>query len=310
MYRDVFALYETTLARNPASWVAHLNLGTALDEVGETEQSVHHLQRALELKPGFPETLNSLGNGLNRLGRSPEALPLLEQAVRIEPRFASAYNTLGVALMALGRMDEGIEKFGGAVRLDPSLIIARVNLGWALANRGRFAEAIEHFEQVRRMRPDSADAELKWGLTLALQRRPEAACPISGGRSNLSPKTRACVKPWGGFCSRRGGARRRWSNSRPFCVSTRTKPVPARRSIACEAFVEVATGVGSPVAKFACKKLTNPERAVCYRRCPRPLISKPVYRSPAQQRFSAGCGRCGRSRFRRPQPRHLRRSSR
>lgn len=175
MYRDVFALYETTLARNPASWVAHLNLGTALDEVGETEQSVHHLQRALELKPGFPEILNSLGNGLNRLGRSPEALPLLEQAVRIEPRFASAHNTLGVALMALGRMDEGIEKFGRAVQLDPSLIIARVNLGWALANRDRFAEAIEHFGQVRRMQPDSADAELKWGLTLALQRRPEAA---------------------------------------------------------------------------------------------------------------------------------------
>jgi hypothetical protein len=49
MYRDIFALYETTLARNPASWVAHLNLGTALDEAGETEKSVHHLRRAIGL---------------------------------------------------------------------------------------------------------------------------------------------------------------------------------------------------------------------------------------------------------------------
>jgi len=86
-----------------SSWVAHLNLGTALAEAGQTEAALPHLQRALELKPGFPETLNSLGDGLNRLGRSREALPLLEQAVQIQPRFATAHNTLGVALMNLGR---------------------------------------------------------------------------------------------------------------------------------------------------------------------------------------------------------------
>jgi len=85
MYRDVFALYEATLARNPASWAAHLNLGTALDEAGETEKSFPHLQQALALKPAFPETLNSLGNVLNRLGRSSEALQLLEQAVGSGP---------------------------------------------------------------------------------------------------------------------------------------------------------------------------------------------------------------------------------
>jgi len=108
MYRDLFTLYETTLERNPASWVAHLNLGTALDEAGRPEQSLPHLQRALELKPDFPETLNSLGDVLNQLGRPREALPLLEQALRIQPRFAAAHNTLGVTLMAIGRANEGI----------------------------------------------------------------------------------------------------------------------------------------------------------------------------------------------------------
>ena len=60
MYRDVFALYETTLARNPSSWIAHLNLGTALDDTGRTDEALPHLQRANELKPDTPETLNSL----------------------------------------------------------------------------------------------------------------------------------------------------------------------------------------------------------------------------------------------------------
>lgn len=76
MYRDVFALYETTLARviPPVGWRTSI-LAATLDEAGDADKALPHLQRALELKPGFPETLNSLGNVLNRLGRSAEALP-------------------------------------------------------------------------------------------------------------------------------------------------------------------------------------------------------------------------------------------
>jgi tetratricopeptide (TPR) repeat protein len=165
MYRDVFSLYETTLARNPASWVAHLNLGTALDEAGQPDKALPHLQRALELKPGFPETLNSLGNVFNRLGRSPEALPLLEQAVRLQARFAAAHNTHGATLMNLQRADEGIAAFRRALAINPALTLARTNLGWALANSGRLTEAIDQFAQAHRLQPDSADVEFKWGLT-------------------------------------------------------------------------------------------------------------------------------------------------
>lgn len=177
MYRDIFVLYETTLARNPSSWVAHLNLGTALDEAGETEKSLPHLQRALELKPAFPETLNSLGNVLNRLGRSREALPLLEQAVRLQARFAAAHNTLGVALMALARADEGIASFRRALALDSTLTLARVNLGWALGNQGRVAEAVAEFERARQSDPDLADVELKWALSLAMNGQVREALP-------------------------------------------------------------------------------------------------------------------------------------
>lgn len=98
MYRDVFKLYATTLARNPASWVAHLNLGTALDDAGRPHESLPHLQRALQLKPDFPETLNSLANVLNQLGRAADARPLLERALELQPRFAAAHNTLGVKI--------------------------------------------------------------------------------------------------------------------------------------------------------------------------------------------------------------------
>ncbi len=168
IYRNVFSLYETTLARNPSSWVAHLNLGTALDDAGKPEESLPHLRRALELKPDFPETLNSLGNVLNQLGRSKEARPLLEQAVRIQPRFAAAHNTLGVALMTLRQADAGLAAFQRALEINPNLAVARTNLAWALANQGRLPEAFAQFAEASRLQPDSAEVEFKWGLAFAM----------------------------------------------------------------------------------------------------------------------------------------------
>lgn len=187
MYHDEFSLYETTLARNPSSWTAHLNLGTLLDDAGRPDESLPHLQRALELKPDFPDTLNSIGNVLNHLGRAAEAQPLLERAIRIEPRFGLAHNTLGDTLMALGRPDEGIAQFRKALEFDPALVLARVNLGWALAHSGHESEALEQLDLARRQRPDLADTELKIGLTLATYGRLPEALPHFSRAVELQP---------------------------------------------------------------------------------------------------------------------------
>jgi tetratricopeptide (TPR) repeat protein len=187
-YRDVFSLYESTLARNPSSWVAHLNLGTALDESGQPEESLPHLRRALELKPDFPETLNGLGNVLNRLGRPDEARPLLERAVQIRPRFAAAHNTLGITLMALRQTDAGLAAFQRALEIDPNLTLARVNFGWALANSGRIADAVAQFEHAHRLQPDSAEAEFKWALTYAMNGRTTEAVPHLARAVELQPE--------------------------------------------------------------------------------------------------------------------------
>lgn len=186
-YRDLLTLYEATVERSPSSWVAHLNLGTTLDDAGRPDEALTPLRRALELKPDHPETLNSLGNVLNRLGRPDEARPLLERAIQRQPRFAAAHNTLGACLMALREPDAGMAAFRRALELNPALVGARVNLGWALANAGKFADAVGQFEQARRAQPTSAEVELKWGLTLAMQSRLPDALPHLERAATLQP---------------------------------------------------------------------------------------------------------------------------
>lgn len=186
-YRDVFSLYQTTLARNPDSWVAHLNLGTALDDAGRPDEALPHLQRANALKPDFPETLNTLANVLSRLGRAPEALPLIERAVQLRPRFPAAHNTRGVILMALGRTADGTAAFRRALELDPALTLARVNLAWALANSGQPAEALRQLDQARRLAPDDAGIEHKSALVHAMAGRPDLAEPHARRAVALQP---------------------------------------------------------------------------------------------------------------------------
>jgi tetratricopeptide (TPR) repeat protein len=175
MYRDAFALYETTLARNPGCWMAHNNLAETLANAGRAAEAIPHLEEALRLRPGFPEAENNLGDDLRRTGRPQEAIPHLLRAIQLQPGYAEAHNNLGAAYMMAGRPAEGLAEFGAALKLKPSYAVARFNLGLARAEAGRTAEAVADFAAAVRLNPAYAEAELNWAIGLTLTGRfPEA----------------------------------------------------------------------------------------------------------------------------------------
>ena len=206
LYRDAATLYRATLARNPACWLAHGNLGLILAAApGGLPEALEHFEAAVRLKPGDAELHNQLGSALARIpgreaeaiaeyetalrlspalpyphanlgiaflripGRLPEAVAQLETAVRLKPDYAEAYNYLGRALAALpGRQAEALTAYATALRLDPRLAEAHSNLAIALAAMpGRLPEAIEHFAAAARLDPGSADAHYNLGCALA-----------------------------------------------------------------------------------------------------------------------------------------------
>ncbi len=175
MYRDLFVLYDTTIAHNPACWMAHNNLAIALADAGRCGEAVAHFEQALRLRPAYPEAEANLGEALNRLGRSGEAIPHLERALQLQPTYADAHHNLGIALLATGRAAEGMAQFDVALRLRPAYPEAQFSLGHALAVAGRYADAIPHFAEAARLKPDYAAAQLDWGTALmVVDRFPEA----------------------------------------------------------------------------------------------------------------------------------------
>jgi tetratricopeptide (TPR) repeat protein len=179
-YRDSETLYRTTLERNPACWMAQINLATELvkSPAGVPEALIHY-EEALRIRPANAEAHNNLANELVKLpGRMPEALVHFERALQLDPTFVEAHVNLANALATLpGRMPEALAHYGQALRINPS----NAEVHYCLANTlttipGRTTEAVAEYEQTLRIRPDYAEAHDNLaGLLAKLPgRRPEA----------------------------------------------------------------------------------------------------------------------------------------
>ena len=98
IYAEQETLWQDTLAKNPASWMAYNNLGTVLDEKGQIDEAMRQYQAALRLKPDYAEAHFNLGNALSRKGQMDEAIRQFQEALRLKPDFAAARKNLDVML--------------------------------------------------------------------------------------------------------------------------------------------------------------------------------------------------------------------
>ena len=66
VFRDNETLWCDTLAKNPASWMAHNNLGNAFNKKGQTDDAIREFQEALRLKPDYAAARNNLRDALRQ----------------------------------------------------------------------------------------------------------------------------------------------------------------------------------------------------------------------------------------------------
>ena len=157
-WRNEETLFRHALDVTRDNWVAHNNLGVALEYVGRVDEALGHYEQVVRIVPNFANGHEHLAEVLARLGRVPEAIEHYEQALRIRPDYAEAHCSLGITLARSGRTTDAIREFEQAVRYKPDYAEAHCSLGVALAALGRTPEAISQFEQAVRYKPDYAEA--------------------------------------------------------------------------------------------------------------------------------------------------------
>jgi len=154
---ESIACYRRALQILPELAEAHSNLGNALQASGDARQAAASCRRALQLKPDFADALCNLGNALRELGQCDQAIACCRKALALKPELAPAWSNLGNALRDQGNVAEVIDCYRHALQLDGQLADAHHNLGVAYYGQAQFEAALASHQRVLQTAPDYPD---------------------------------------------------------------------------------------------------------------------------------------------------------
>ena len=174
-WENTETVFARALAVTERNYIAHLNLGTALDGRGEREAARRHFLAALEINPKLPEAHNNLAGILWSRGKSGEALEHYREAVRLNPELLEAFFNLGVVHASRDEREEAADAFARAIELNPDHPEIRSRHGGVLLELGRIEEALTQYQELARIEPENVEAHLRAGYCLASLRRIDEA---------------------------------------------------------------------------------------------------------------------------------------
>ncbi len=174
-WRDTETLFRHALAVTSDNYIAHHNLGTALDKQGRFAEAAAEFRTAIQAKPDYARSYNNLGIVLSEQGQPDQAATQYLRAIELKPTYPDPYNNLGLVLSQQGRLEEAIRLFGRAIALQPDYADAHYNLAQALARAGRLNDAIAEYRQTLKLQPGSADVHNNLGVALDRQGRLQEA---------------------------------------------------------------------------------------------------------------------------------------
>ncbi len=191
-WKNSETLFRHTLNLMQENRVAHVNLGNALLDKGETNAAIEQFQAALKVMPNDPMAHGNLANislsrgdwnsaedhynaalaaapnnkalhnavglALMRQNKVDAAIEHYEMALQISPEFINASFNLANAFLQQKRFDQAIAEYQRALRLDPKNEMIRANLALAFLGEGRISEAALEYREALRLRPDFTEA--------------------------------------------------------------------------------------------------------------------------------------------------------
>lgn len=117
-YVAAIKAYQEAPQNSAAVWN---KMGMAWQHLFATDNAKKDYQRALRLKPRYPEAINNLGTIYYAEKDYREAERLYRRALKLMPHSATVYNNLGAAYFAQGNYKKGSKAYQKAFAIDPSV---------------------------------------------------------------------------------------------------------------------------------------------------------------------------------------------
>ena len=148
------AHFRTAVGAAPKVAMLRLNLGTALERLGDAAGAQAAFEDALRLDPQTYRAHYALGALLARSGRDTEAIGRFADAVLHNPNFVAAHLALADALRRTARPEQALVSYRRVIELDPGNSTARFGEAMALVRLARYAEARQRLNRATQVHPD------------------------------------------------------------------------------------------------------------------------------------------------------------
>jgi tetratricopeptide (TPR) repeat protein len=173
------AFFELAQRDDPSASEAYYCLGSVYLQQQKSSEARQSFQRAVELKPNYPGTLqrawNNLGILVAREGKTAEAIENFQQSLKIDPSYLVALDNLGNAYRQGKQWDKAKEAFERALQSNSDDPEANYGLGLIAGQTDQPETAEQFFHKALAARPVYPEALNNLGVLYLRTRRPEQA---------------------------------------------------------------------------------------------------------------------------------------
>lgn len=169
-WKNSISLFNHTLRSTKNNYLAHTNLGVALDAEGKNDQALAHYLSALKINPLYDKAHYNLAMAFKEQGNIEASFKHFQETLLSNPNFPDAHNNIGIILEKyFKKYDEAIYHYEQELKIVPNNPGTHFNLGIALAIKGNLKEAAEHFRRAIDLKPDYEDARRALKLALEME---------------------------------------------------------------------------------------------------------------------------------------------
>jgi len=152
-YTEAIEEFRQAIAANRDSLSAHINLGTALNETGDSKGAAEQFAEALRIDPQNTNARYNLAILLAKENQHAPAISHLEYLLRIEPKDIDARFFLAQELLRANRMEEALLEFSRVAEADPHNEDALLEEVIILEGQRQFKPALEKLKQAHAQDP-------------------------------------------------------------------------------------------------------------------------------------------------------------
>ena len=176
IWKDSGTLWEDSLKKDPASFLAHNNLGVHLQYAeGDYDRAIWHYKRAINLNPDVSNPYENISECFLSLKDYGQAVEFLRKWKDLEGLNCKAHYKMGIGLFGLGKLDKALENFKSAIIICPGFFEAYYSMGRLFSDWKDYDHAIMSYSKAIDLNPDHTESLNNMGNILMQQNKNDEA---------------------------------------------------------------------------------------------------------------------------------------